>query len=348
MVVIRNQENIIAQIIDANLDRAREGLRVLEDWCRFGLSREDLVVEIKDCRQKLGQKHLKRYKISRFTSQDPTPQLTHPAQNLKQSPYDLICANSSRVQESLRVIEEYALILDKNLSDLASEIRYKIYKLEIDIISADEKFKRKKILEEANVYVITSPKDNLIEIIQKSLSAGIKIIQLRIKDNILQKDIDQAKEISKLCKENNALFIINDRVDIALLVDADGVHLGQQDMKVKDARNILGKSKIIGLSTENINQMKNYKNEWIDDFGLGPIYQSRTKNKQPIGISAIKNINNISTPIFVIGGIDFNNINELKNAGVKKVAIVSTIMDSSDPLEDSKKLIELMNHEYSN
>ena len=121
----------IYQIIDANLDRAREGLRVLEDWARFGLGKERHVEKIKNFRQILGKNHLEVYKQSRNYIQDKCKGLTHQEQ-IKRKTYDqIISSNSGRVQEALRVIEEFSRLQNHELSKIASEIRYEIYNLSL-------------------------------------------------------------------------------------------------------------------------------------------------------------------------------------------------------------------------
>ena len=128
----RNAEDLrIYQIIDANLDRAREGLRVLEDWARFGLGGNDFVAKIKNHRQILGKNHLEVYKQSRNYIEDQFKGLTHQEQNNRKTPEQIVCSNAGRVQEALRVIEEFSRLHNHKLSKIASEIRYEIYTIEI-------------------------------------------------------------------------------------------------------------------------------------------------------------------------------------------------------------------------
>ena len=125
-----NAEDIrIYQIIDANLDRAREGLRVLEDWARFGLGGNYFVAKIKNYRQILGKNHLEVYKKSRNYIEDQCQGLTHQEQYKRKTPEQIISSNSGRVQEALRVIEEFSRLHNHDLSKIASDIRYEIYKL---------------------------------------------------------------------------------------------------------------------------------------------------------------------------------------------------------------------------
>ena len=145
----------IAQIIDANLDRAREGLRVLEDWARFALGRKDIVKSIKNFRQNLGKQHLKVYKKSRNFIQDDCAGLSHPEQFRRNSTSSIISSNAARVQEALRVIEEFSRDHNRNLCKISSEIRYEIYNLEIELIEAQSNYSLRKILNENDLYFIT-------------------------------------------------------------------------------------------------------------------------------------------------------------------------------------------------
>jgi len=128
----------IYQIIDANLDRAREGLRVLEDWARFGLGKEKYVVMIKNFRQILGKNHSEIYKQSRNHIVDKCKGLTHQEQINRKTFEQIISSNSGRVQEALRVIEEFSKLHNHELSKIASEIRYQIYNIELPTFDADQ------------------------------------------------------------------------------------------------------------------------------------------------------------------------------------------------------------------
>ena len=129
-------DNRIAQLIDANLDRAREGLRVMEDWCRFGLKRSDFSIKIKNWRQQLGVHHHNIYRKARLTSNDPAIGVSHPLQKVRSTPEAVFIANSSRVQEALRVLEEFSRLSHPELSNLSSKIRYQAYDLEVNILKS--------------------------------------------------------------------------------------------------------------------------------------------------------------------------------------------------------------------
>ena len=208
MTVTPPSNNRIAQLIDANLDRAREGLRVMEDWCRFGLKREDFSIQIKDWRQQLGAHHLHIYRKARLTSEDPAMGVSHPLQKDRSTPEDIFIANSSRVQEALRVLEEFTRITDPKLSEVATRIRYKTYEIKINVLNTNEGIKKRKILKDCSLYLVTSNIKGLKEIVLQTLEAGVKIVQYREKFLNDNEKIKQAKDLAFLCKKYNSNIIL--------------------------------------------------------------------------------------------------------------------------------------------
>jgi len=342
MTVTPPSDNRIAQLIDANLDRAREGLRVMEDWCRFGLKRRDFSIQIKDWRQQLGLHHHKIYRKSRLTSNDPARGVSHPLQKARATPEAVFIANSSRVQEALRVIEEFTRITDPILSEIATKIRYETYEIETKILNTSEGIVKRQYLKDCSLYLITTNKRNLEEIVLQALKAGVKIVQYREKFLHDFEKISQAKSLASLCKRYNSLFIINDRIDIALAIDADGVHLGQEDIPTKIARDLLGSERIIGRSTHCIEDIKDAENEGCDYIGIGPIFPSETKkNLNSIGIdSLMKGLSETHLPAFAIGGINSSNIDKLKHINNLRIAVSDAIINSNDPFSKSEELLK--------
>ena len=204
-----------------------------------------------------------------------------------------------------------------------------------------------EILKENDLYVITDQKENLLETIEAILNVGVKIIQHRFKKGTDKKNLQEAIQIRNLCNRYNALFIINDRVDIALASNADGIHLGQDDLDLKNARKLLGFSKIIGISANNEIDISNALKDGCDYIGIGPVFETATKkNKKPIGIEKIKTLTkDLNIPWFAIGGIKSNNISYLKRNGFKKIALVSQLMNSEDPKEDAIMILKELSHE---
>jgi len=344
MPVTPPSNNRIAQLIDANLDRAREGLRVMEDWCRFGLKRNDFSIKIKDWRQQLGAHHHKIYLKARLTSEDPAMGISHPLQRNRSTPEAIFISNSSRVQEALRVIEEFTRITDPKLSEVATKIRYQTYEIEIEVLKIKEGMDNRQLLQNCSIYLITANRRNLKDIVLQALDAGVKIVQYREKFLNDHDKVNQAKDLASLCKKYNSLFIVNDRIDIALASDADGIHLGQEDIPTHIARELIGSEKIIGRSTHCLDDIENAEKEGCDYIGIGPIFPSETKkNLNPIGIDYfIKGFNKTLLPAFAIGGINSSNINELKKINNLRIAVSDAIINSNDPFSTAEELFELL------
>ena len=344
MTVTPPSDNRIAQLIDANLDRAREGLRVMEDWCRFGLKRSDFSIQIKGWRQLLGVHHHNIYRKARLTSNDPAMGVSHPLQKVRATPEAVFIANSSRVQEALRVIEEFTRITDPTLCEIATKIRYETYEIEIKVLNTKEGLEKRQTLKDCSIYLITANKRNLEEIVLQALKAGVKIVQYREKFLNDFEKISQAKYLASLCKQYNSLFIVNDRIDIALAVDADGVHLGQEDIPTKLARVLLGDEKIIGRSTHCLKDIKDAEEEGCDYIGIGPIFPSETKKQlNPIGIDYLrKGLSETLLPAFAIGGINSSNINKLNQVKNLRIAVSDAIINSSDPFSKAEELLKFL------
>ena len=168
--------------------------------------------------------------------------------------------------------------------------------------------------------------------VEEMIKGGIKIIQYRDKRKSSGEKIEEAKAIRELCRKNNVLFIVNDDVAIAMLIDADGVHVGQDDMKPDDVRKLIGTDKIIGLSTHSEGQgMAAYNNENVDYIGVGPIFPTTTKDTAPVGLEYLEfAVKNIHMPFVAIGGIKDYNINEIINRGAQRICLVSDIVGAEN------------------
>ncbi len=334
----------IEQLIDANLDRGREGLRVIEEWCRFGLKNKELLVKLRDWRHQLGLNHQDSYKKARSPLSDPGIGLTHPSQEKRLAPLQVVAANCSRVQEAMRVLEEFTRTSNPLLSKVASDIRYGIYEVELKIFSCSDKEKRYKKLAKCKLCLITSPSQNLLETIEKGLNSGVRMVQYRTKEADDLTKLSEARRLIKLCRKHDALFIVNDRVDIALAVGADGVHLGQNDIPIQFARQLLGNEKLIGLSTHSLKELQLAEEAGCDYLGVGPVNKSQTKpglNSQ--GIDVIREASSRAhLPWFAIGGINTTNIQELVTVGAKRIAVCAAIMTADDPSRATLELLEAL------
>ncbi len=335
----------IDRLLDANLDRAREGLRVLEDWARFALDRPDLVARCKDCRQRLGRRHQPRYKLARNTAGDRAAGMAHPAQAERHAPEQVLAANAARVQEALRVLEEFGRGPDPELAAEAGAIRYALYDLEVALLRpADVGEERRRCLARCRLYLVTAPVPELERVVGEALGAGLRLVQYRAKPEAGLEDrqrLEQALRLRRLCAEHGALFLVNDRVDLALAVDADGVHLGQGDLPVAVARRLLGPERLIGRSTHRLVELRRAVLEGCDYVGVGPVHATPTKpGREPVGLAYVRAAAAESPiPFFAIGGIEAAGLPEVRAAGAERVAVVRAITAAADPAAATTALL---------
>jgi thiamine-phosphate pyrophosphorylase len=322
-------QHVIYRILDANLDRAREGLRIIEEWCRFGLNNAQLTLECKHLRQEIASWHTPQMRAARDTMGDAGTELSHPQEEQRANIKSLLQANFGRVQEAMRVLEEYGKLTHPNMGKAFKQMRYRVYTLESSLLG----YQRHQLLLRSRLYLVTSQTENLLSTVEAALKGGLTLLQYRDKTADDTVRLEQAMKLRQLCHNYGALFIMNDRVDLALAVDADGVHLGQQDMPIAIARQLLGPQRLIGRSTTNPKEMQGAITDGADYIGVGPVYETPTKvGKVATGVEYVSYAaKNSPIPWFAIGGIDPNNINEVIDAGAERVAVVRSLMEAEQP-----------------
>ena len=201
------------------------------------------------------------------------------------------------------------------------------------------------------IQFITNPSSRftLHEEVEMALRGGCMWIQLRMKDASDEEAEKTALDIQALCKEYHATFIIDDRVDLVKKVEADGVHLGKNDMPIREARKILGEAYIIGGTANTIEDIRNLAMQKVDYIGCGPFrYTSTKKNLSPlIGLDGYRTLMKqmqdefIETPIVAIGGITYDDIAEVMATGVNGIAISGAVTNAENPEEEMRRMIEL-------
>jgi thiamine-phosphate pyrophosphorylase len=201
---------------------------------------------------------------------------------------------------------------------------------------------KKDFLHRVRLYVLISGKiaaRPVNETARLVIDGGVDAIQLREKTISDDEFISLAGEIRDIITRSGTLLIINDRVNVAREVNADGVHLGQDDMSVSEARNIIGDEKIIGVSTHSIIQARQAQKEGADYIAIGPVFSTRTKDYEPsIGLEIIQEISGaINIPFIAIGAITLENLDEVLKAGASRIAVCSAIISSKDILSSTKK-----------
>ena len=206
----------------------------------------------------------------------------------------------------------------------------------------------KEKLKNIDLYFITDSRltrKTILEDVKSAIRAGVKIIQYREKKLDARDMVKEAEDIGKLCRKNSILFIINDRVDIALAVNADGVHLGDTDMHYSMARKILGRKKIIGLTVHRVDEAIEAERIGADYVGVSPIFKTKTKTDagKPAGLDLIKNARRaIKIPLVAIGGINENNLKDVLKAGAGSVSAISAIVARDDVERKCKKFREVI------
>ncbi len=203
---------------------------------------------------------------------------------------------------------------------------------------------------ETDIYALTDSNLSLgrpaVQVVTELLKAGVKIIQYREKKMKAGLMLEECQQIRILTKQANACFIVNDHIDIAMLVDADGVHVGQEDLPVPMVRKLIGQNKIIGLSTHNPDQAREAINLGADYIGVGPIFATQTKEDvcAPVGYEYLNFVaKNIQLPFVAIGGIKRHNINEVVKHGAKCCALVSELVGAENITERVTQVRAAMN-----
>ena len=185
----------------------------------------------------------------------------------------------------------------------------------------------------------------LEEIVSKAVAGGVTMVQLREKEASTKEFIDLAIRLKEILKPYNVPLIINDRVDVALAADADGVHVGQSDMPYELARKLLGPDKIIGLSVENMDEVLKANELDVDYIGISPVYatQTKTDTASPFGLEGLKEAVRVSLhPTVAIGGMNMQTAGEVMQTGCDGIAVVSAISSAEDVTEASRKLKDIV------
>jgi thiamine-phosphate pyrophosphorylase len=350
----------LLRIIDANINRLSEGLRVLEDVARFLLNDVDLSRQLKALRHDLAQE-TKSLRVGLLSQRNSEHDVGHHYSKDKglnteatslRSLLDLVTANAKRVEESLRVVEELAKLPDmKPILNSArfEQTRFTLYKLERDLISRITR--RDKIERMAGLYVILdrqflAGRDEL-DTAGQIIRGGARVIQLRDKQSEKRELLLIAQRLKELCSQANVLFIINDYLDLAMAVDADGLHIGQGDLPLPVIRRELPIDKIIGCSVTTLSQATKAQNEGVDYIAVGSIFPTTTKKGVTVvGVDILKELRRrVSTPLVAIGGINQNNIGEVIAAGADVVAVISAVLGEKYVKRAAQKLIAKMDLE---
>jgi thiamine-phosphate pyrophosphorylase len=348
------------RMIDANLNRSREGLRVLEDVARFLLDDAELSRRLKTLRHDVARQP-RPLGIGLLSDRDSEHDVGHPYgtfhqkgkpdanTTLPEDIRDLVTANAKRVEESLRVLEELAKLpeLSSMLNSAGFEqTRFTLYGLERELVSQISRRDKKQKL--FGLYVILdrqflAGRDEL-EVAGQIIEGGARVIQLRDKQSEKRELLLMAQKLGELCSKAGVLFIMNDYLDLAVAARADGLHIGQSDLPVSVVRKQLPVDKIVGCSVTTATQAVKAQTEGADYIAVGSIFPTTTKNEVTVvGVDLLKELKQmVSIPLVAIGGINRNNIGPVLAAGADAVAVISAVLGEKDVRRAVQELVARM------
>jgi thiamine-phosphate pyrophosphorylase len=330
--------------LDANFNRAREAARVLEDYCRFACDDRFLTEQVKALRHGLAaasQRVPARVLLtSRDTQNDVGTAATAGGEYERASPLHVATVNAKRLQEALRSLEEFGKVFDPELGRELEALRYRAYTLERAVLTGASARER---LAHARLYVLLTRGQcagTLDWTIAEAARGGATVFQLREKDLPDRELIDLARRVRAWTRTAGALFVVNDRPDVARLCDADGVHVGQDDASVKDARRVVGPYALVGVSTHTLEQVRAAVLDGADYIGIGPTFPSKTKAFDEFpGLAFVRAASaETALPAFALGGISAENVAQVVAAGARRVAVSAAVCGAPDPEQAARLL----------
>lgn len=340
------------RILDANLNRIGEGLRVLEDISRFVLNDVELSQQLKSLRHDLLPKAPTfREKLlgARQAGDDVGAFADEDSEGARADAGSLVSANSRRVQQSLRVLEEMAKLPDQALGldwESLKQARFSLYELEQRIVL--RLLRGDRMAKMAGLYLVIDPQAlggrSEIEVAGQAIEGGARVVQLRDKTRPKSTVLAVAQELRQVCVAGDALFIANDDLDVALGTDADGLHVGQDDLPVDLARKLLPVDRIVGCSTATLAEALEAQKQGADYIAVGAIYDTPSKpGTRVAGIETLRRVKaEVSVPVVAIGGINEDNVAEVVNAGASAVAVISAVLGAEDVREASQRLAAII------
>ncbi|MEN6627902.1 MAG: thiamine phosphate synthase [Candidatus Sumerlaeia bacterium] len=336
------------RIIDANLDRLGEGLRVIEDFCRFGLNDTALSTRLKGLRHGVNdlRKLFPREVLDARDSDGDIGRVRVKEPLRRTDQAAILGASFGRVQESLRVLEEMAKLGYPEAVARAKAMRYEAYQLEALVVPLFVRTGNAARLK--GLYLIlTDPAIGYEKLAGIAVRLKVGAVQLRAKNMDGGPLLELARRIREITGGSQTLFIVNDRPDIAKLAGADGVHLGQSDLPVADAREIVGGRVLVGKSTHNRSQLAAALREKPDYIGIGPVFATGSKadHAPVLGVEKAGRMRKAARgiPAVAVGGIAGDNVGELVANGFECYAMIAHICKSPDPAGAIKKLMKNSN-----
>ncbi len=341
MELTSNTLNRVYRILDANANRAAEGLRTVEECIRFVIEDSAISTEVKQLRHDLMSLVAKFDRIELLTNRDADSDIGRSikteSEKVREDFSSIVAAASQRVQQSFRCLEENTKLIDPSIASEFEQLRYRAYSL---LATIELRVRRGSSwlgpwLERARLYVLIDCQKPLAEFLARcdALSqAGVDVLQIRDKQQDTRVLLEYTGSLCNRLDADRTRVIINDRVDIASTIGC-GVHLGQEDLPIANARSLLSFNQLIGISTHSIEQAIEAQSLGADYIGCGPTFPSRTKTfGQFSGLDFLCQVaQQISIPSFAIGGITLEQLDEVLATGIRRVAVSHAIWQAQDP-----------------
>jgi thiamine-phosphate pyrophosphorylase len=339
----------ILRILDANLNRAAEAFRVVEDACRFHWSLPGFAAELKEMRHRIlavvGEEGGRREGLFACRDIEGDVGRTTPSPSDSGDVAAMAFRNLERAKEAVRTLEEASRIESPRAAVELQEIRYRLYALEKGLGFLPPEGGAQLRLKEARVYLLATESLShrpLGETVEEAIRAGVDVVQLREKALPDRELLRLSRVLREITARHGALFIVNDRPDLALLVHADGVHLGQDDLPFGEVRSVVGDEVLIGVSTHSLAQARTAERQGADYIGVGPLFPTRTKDAGPLlGPEGLEEVlAQVKVPAFAIGGINTENVSAVSEKGGRRIAVSSAILGASDVTATVRSLVE--------
>ena len=326
----------VLRLIDANLNRAREALRVMEDFVRFGRDDAALSAELKSLRHDLAAatSALARDAVwHRDVAADVGRTLTTPQESHRTDPTHVAVAAGKRLTEALRSLEEYLKIDHPQAAAAVEALRYRAYAVEARLARLARPAHAR--LEAARLYVLITEAAcggrDWASVAESALRGGAEVLQLREKALEGGELLARARRLVRMCCDYGAVSIINDRADVAVLAEADGVHVGQGDLPAAEVRRIVGDAALVGVSTHEIGQAQRALADGADYLGAGPVWPSSTKPREiNPGLDYLRQLADVPRPVFAIAGITLDRVDQVRATGVGRIAVTAAATQAAD------------------
>jgi thiamine-phosphate pyrophosphorylase len=342
-------EPAVYRILDANANRAREAIRVMEEHARFALNDRALAEAAKSLRHELADTlrpvTAAGASVMRDTPRDVGTQLTADGEYARTGLADVVRTSGKRLTEALRVLEEYGKLIDAALAARLEQLRYRAYAFEQAIVHVSAARDR---LGEVGLYVLITERlcrGSWQGALRGAAAGGARAFQLREKDLDDRALFARAVEFRELCRATDTLCIINDRADIAVAVDADGVHVGQDDLSITAARQVVGPRRIVGISTHDVPQAESAAAQRPDYVAVGPMFATALKpDTQVAGPETLRAVRaGCALPLAAIGGIAAENAAALRQSGANMIAACSAVISQENPQQAAECILHAFN-----